>query len=174
MGRGPGNTMRSVVDALEPDRWLPVAQVVEHTATVLHIDTRTVQASVRRLMSRGLIEVSTCRSILPDLGGRDRLARRVCRDRDTDAIAQHSARVRLVFDELIAIREAIEHGGKRTEPRWWWATRDRAELLRRVLSRLVGRREQRRLLHAAGFPAQTPPGRPMDLSYLRERLAVGA
>jgi hypothetical protein len=166
--------MRNVLEVLETDRWKPIRSVIEDVSAAEGIDARTVHASVRRLMSRGLIEVSTCQSIVPDLGGSDRLAGRPCRDLDADVIAQHSARVRLVFDELLVIREAIERRGERAEPRWWWAACDHAELLRRVLGRLVGRRELRRLLHAAGFPAQTPPRRPMDLSYLRERLEPAA
>jgi hypothetical protein len=136
--------MRNVLEVLETDRWQPIGSVIDEVSAAEGIDTRTVQASVRRLMSRGLIDVSTCRSIVPDLGGNDRLARRPCRDPDADAIAQHSARVRLVFDELVAIREAIERRGDRAEPRWWWATRDRTELLRRVLGVKLGARRRLR------------------------------
>jgi hypothetical protein len=161
--------MRNVLEVLETDRWQPIRSVIEEVSAAEGIDVRAVQASVRRLMSRGLIEVSTCRSIVPDLGGNDRLARRVCQDPDADAIAQHSARVRLVFDELLAIRRTLEDaysgsGG----PRDWWQARDRAHHLRHLLARLVGRREVRRLLDAAGYPADAPLTKPMPLADLFE------
>jgi hypothetical protein len=161
--------MRNVLQVLETDRWQPIRSVIDEVSAAEGIDARTVQASARRLMSRGLIEVSTCQSILPDLGGSDRLARRVCLDEDAEAIAKHGSRVRLVFDELVATRVTLEDAYSGTgSPSDWWQARDRAHHLRRILGRLVGRREVRLLLAAARYPADAPIARPMPLSELFE------
>jgi hypothetical protein len=160
--------MRTLLAHIEHDRWRPVPDVIEQVAIANRTLPSTVRTSLRRLDRRALVAVMPRSAVLPDLGGNMRLVRRLLTDADDETIAQHAALVRLVFDELIATRGTLEAARAGAVPRDWWQARDFAEELRLVLGRLVGRRELRRLLAAAGYPGDTPFTKPMPLYEMFE------